>query len=290
MIKHLKRNQLDIKKYDACIKNSLQSRIYAFSWYLDIVADNWDALIFDDYKAVMPLPWRKKYLIKYIYNPSWTQQLGVFSTEKVTKNLIRDFLKSIPNKFKKTTIQFNAGNVLNNADFTKKVNYIVPLNEPYNNLKSKFSKGRKFKNNFDFTISNDNYIDELILLFKNTVGTTAQLKEKEYLKLSKLITYLKSIDKVIIYSAHNSMKNLCAGAFFIQDDKRITYLFSASNQEGRDKEMMAAIINNVIKKYENTNYILDFEGSMIPGVAKFCKSFGALEEYYYLYQKSQIIL
>ena len=236
MIQYLKRNQLNIEKYDACIKNSLQSRIYAFSWYLDIVADNWDALILDDYKAVMPLPWRKKYLIKYIYNPSWTQQLGVFSTKNLNKYLISDFLKLIPKEFKKTTIQFNSGNVLNDANITKKVNYIIPLNESYNNLKSKFSKGRKFKNNLDFTISNDNYIDELILLFKNTLGTSAKLKEKEYLRLSKLITYLKNIDKVRIYSAHNSKKNLCAGAFFLLDDNRITYLFSLLTRKVETKK------------------------------------------------------
>ena len=79
MIYYLKRNQLDDNKYNSCIKQSKNSRIYAFSWYLDCVADNWDALVLNDYEAVMPLPWRQKYVIKYIYPPAWTQQLGVFS-------------------------------------------------------------------------------------------------------------------------------------------------------------------------------------------------------------------
>ena len=45
MIKYVKRNELDIEKYNACVENSLQSRVYGFSWYLDIVADHWDALV-----------------------------------------------------------------------------------------------------------------------------------------------------------------------------------------------------------------------------------------------------
>ena len=53
MIQHIKRKDLDILKYDACIENSIQSRIYGFSWYLDIVADHWEVLVLDDYEAVM---------------------------------------------------------------------------------------------------------------------------------------------------------------------------------------------------------------------------------------------
>ena len=65
MIRYLKREEIDIQKYDECIENSLESLSYAYSWYLDIVADNWDVLVYDNYKAVMPVPWRKKYFVKY---------------------------------------------------------------------------------------------------------------------------------------------------------------------------------------------------------------------------------
>ena len=54
MITYVKRKDLDVVKYDACITNSAQGSVYAFSWYLDIVADNWGVLVLDDYKAVMP--------------------------------------------------------------------------------------------------------------------------------------------------------------------------------------------------------------------------------------------
>ncbi|VAW26447.1 hypothetical protein MNBD_BACTEROID04-1052, partial [hydrothermal vent metagenome] len=58
MIYYYKRNQIDIVKYDTCITKSINTRVYANSWYLDIVADNWDVLVLNDYEAVMPLPWR----------------------------------------------------------------------------------------------------------------------------------------------------------------------------------------------------------------------------------------
>ena len=118
MIHHLSRKELDVEKYNACIANSVQSRIYAYSWYLDIVADNWDVLVLNDYEAVMPLPWRSKFCIKYIYPPCWTQQLGIFSDEVISENLTNRFINLIPKKFKKVTIQFNSGNRL--SKFSKK--------------------------------------------------------------------------------------------------------------------------------------------------------------------------
>ena len=90
MIQYLKNKEIDFKKYDACIEAAINSRIYAYSWYLNIVADNWDALVLNDYEAVMPLPWRQKYFIKYIYPPAWTQQLGVFSSAEVNETLMME--------------------------------------------------------------------------------------------------------------------------------------------------------------------------------------------------------
>jgi len=69
MIHYVKREDLEVLKYDACIENALQSRVYAFSWYLDIVADNWDVLVLNNYEAVMPVPWKQKYFIKYVTQP-----------------------------------------------------------------------------------------------------------------------------------------------------------------------------------------------------------------------------
>ena len=48
MIHYVKRKDLDLNKYDACINNAINSRIYGYSWYLDIVADNWDVLVLND--------------------------------------------------------------------------------------------------------------------------------------------------------------------------------------------------------------------------------------------------
>jgi hypothetical protein len=69
-IKYLSREELDDVKYNNCIAESTQSNVYAFSWYLDIVSDQWSALILNDYEAVMPLTWNSKFkFLNYAIQP-----------------------------------------------------------------------------------------------------------------------------------------------------------------------------------------------------------------------------
>ncbi|MEA3452279.1 MAG: hypothetical protein U9Q83_10310 [Bacteroidota bacterium] len=59
-LKILERKYIDTKKWDLCVKNANNSLIYAYSWYLDIVAQNWSGIISENYECVMPVVWKKK--------------------------------------------------------------------------------------------------------------------------------------------------------------------------------------------------------------------------------------
>ena len=65
-IRFLRRSEIDLDKWDDTIAKATHSLPYAFSWYLDAVAEHWDALVMDDYKAVMPLVWTEN-LVSSVY-------------------------------------------------------------------------------------------------------------------------------------------------------------------------------------------------------------------------------
>jgi len=71
-IKHLQQKEIDKIKWDACISNAANGLIYGYSFYLDTMARHWDALVLNDYEAVMPLTWNKKYGFYYLYQPAFT--------------------------------------------------------------------------------------------------------------------------------------------------------------------------------------------------------------------------
>ncbi|NIJ43648.1 hypothetical protein FHR24_000087 [Wenyingzhuangia heitensis] len=288
MITYVTRKNIDIIKYDACIQNSINSRVYALSYYLDIVADNWDALILDNYKAVMPLPWRSKYFIKYIYPPCWTQQLGVFSTNKLDISLIDNFIKAIPKKFLKTTIQFHSNNY---SDlFLKKDNYILDLNHSYEELHKNYRKDRKDRlkkfNKSECTLEKNISAKKITTLFKENYTNELNINLQDYRRLEQLATTKKLTP--ITLGVFDKERQLISGSLFFKDANRIYYVFSANNKKGNKVQGNTAVLNHIIQTYANTNYTLDFEGSMHPGIASFFKSFGSKMEAYYLLTKLPI--
>ena len=286
MIQFVNRTQLDDKKYNACISSSLQTRIYAYSWYLDIVTDDWSVLVLNDYQAVMPLPRNRKFMIHYISQPFFTQQLGVFSKENLSIEDIDNFTKHIPNYFLKIALQFNSDNRYSNDKTVAKNNFILDLNISYDELYKRFSKGRKhaiqqgLKN--ELTIEEVEFNDVLTLSKENY--SFKELSENEYQKLSKLVEVAKENSKVIVIGVKKEGK-LIGGSVFLLDIKRIVYLFSAVSQKGKEMQVGSLLLNSIIKKNSNSKRVLDFEGSMYPSIASFFKSFGAEKEIYSLFKK-----
>lgn len=289
MISYVKRKQLDVEKYDNCINSASNTRIYAYAFYLDIVADHWDVLVLDDYKAVMPLPWRRKYFIHYIYNPCWTQQLGVFSNLHVDEKMIRKFLKRIPKKFLKVAVQFNSENDIADLPMEKRTNYILDLSLRYNQLYKGYKEVRRRRTDLhnirnDIILDFDGELEDLIEVFKENNRHT--IVEEDYRKLRSVVHFLKTAKGVNIVMAKDPLGNLLGGAVFLIEAKRITYLFSSNTKLGRASNVMTLVIDAIVKKYARSNQILDFEGSMIPGIAFFFKSFGAKKEIYKVYTKN----
>lgn len=130
-IKYLTRSQIDTGKWDQCITRAASGRIYAYSYYLDCMSQNWDALVLNDYEAVMPLTWNSKYGIHYLYQPFLAAQLGVFGSDDV-----QAFIKAIPGHFRYVDIYLNSANTnaVKGESVLLRDNYVMDLNHPYENL------------------------------------------------------------------------------------------------------------------------------------------------------------
>ena len=75
---------------------------------------------------------------------------------------------------------------------------------------------------------------------------------------------------------------LISCVLLLDDMKRVTYLVPVHNNLSKKNGAMTLLITTIIRKFQNSDYILDFEGSMVNGVASFYKSFGAEKEVYSL--------
>jgi hypothetical protein len=285
MINYVKREDLEVAKYDACIHNALQSRIYAYSWYLDIVADNWDVLVLNDYEAVMPIPWRRKYGIKYAYQPLWILELGVFSS-KIGLNLA-PFLDMLIHKFNFSEFRFNSQNNFNfnNEYLVDKQFQTLSLDKDYEEILNGYRKDRKkeLRKAADSDLTemwNDNS-RKLITLFKNNVGKrTPNILEKDYFNLKKIIAVCiqKKVGEVLsIYDKNN---NLVASSFFLKHKGFATILMSSTDFKNRNNGANTFLINSAIIKYQKNFNVFNFGGSSMQSIAKFFLSFGAENQVY----------
>ena len=73
MVQLVHRKDIDTERWNDIISQSAGETLYAYAWYLDSAADNWSALIMEDYRFIMPLIWRKKFGIKYAYHPNFLE-------------------------------------------------------------------------------------------------------------------------------------------------------------------------------------------------------------------------
>jgi len=78
---------------------------------------------------------------------------------------------------------------------------------------------------------------------------------------------------------------LISAAFFTNCLKKSVFLFSASNKTAKEIGANHFLIDTYIENFKKDSLILDFEGSMIPSLARFYASFGAEKKCYYLIEK-----
>ncbi len=131
MISFFNNNEIDREQWDNCIKNSPGVKPYAYSWYLDIMAPGWQALVDDYYESVFPLPGFEKYGIRYITTPIFLQQLGVFSPDKPADIFLNEFLDFLPGFYRLIDLCVGEASCVNGFKITEKTNYELDLSSPY---------------------------------------------------------------------------------------------------------------------------------------------------------------
>lgn len=281
MLRYLKHKEINKKKWDACIDNSINALPYAYSWYLDVVTnDNWDAIILDEYAAVFPVPVKSYVVYKKVFQPFFTQQLGLFVLQEKQFTALPECIDVLKKNFKNIYLHLNTQNVLPQASkrFTHHLNLAASYESLYNNYSSTVTKNLKAFQNKSVICSGDKEVDVFIAFIKKHVGDKAiDLKAKDFMLLQHLVEVCVQKKKGFIRFAKNTDGEILSAAFFLHTNKYLIYLAAGSSPAARKLQSMTILMNSVIKEFANTETTLDFEGSMIPGIAQFYKRFGGME-------------
>jgi hypothetical protein len=279
-IQYLRNDEIDKQRWDLCIDAAANARPYACSVYLDHMADNWDGLVSNNYEAVMPLPWKKKWGIHYIYQPFLTAQLGLFGND-VNPQLLEAFLDAIPQKFRLWEFPLNQSNRFAiSYPLYDRVNYVLDLNRPYEDLYKGYRENirRNIKKSQQYGCRTESSINiEQIIAVAKDQGAG---HDQDFLNFEKLFHHFLQQGKAKTYGILSDNNELLASAAFIFWHKRAYYILVGNHPNGRTLGASHALIDAFIKDHTGQDLLLDFEGSDIRNLAFFYSSFGAKEEIY----------
>lgn len=294
-IRFVKNKDIDYAKWDQCISISPFGIAYSYSWYLDRICSNWDALIWGNYLYVMPLVNNKKFGISYIYQPFFTQQLGVFSHFTPEPEIVNQFLQAIPDHFRLIDMKLNLGNKPGSDQFSIQSNttFHLRLSPDIDLIRSNYNSNTK--RNIQKAIQHKVFISPVydstqFLKFtqENLKEKSPEIKAKHYAAFQKVISHALYNQFGEIYGAWDSENNLVAAVFFLHSTQESIYLAATSNEDGIKQSAMFLLIDTFIQNYSGKKRILDFEGSNIAGIARFYAGFGAQPQIYYSVHQNRL--
>lgn len=283
-IRYLKRNEIDDTLWNNVIEKSIHSLIYAYAWYLDTTTNRkWDALVCNNYEYIMPLPYKIKYTISYVFTPFISQQLGILGETECPTNIVAAFFQSIPQKYK--IVEISAANNVSMVTGYNKVerhNQHINLDENYADI------SRKYRRNTKRNIKEA----ESRLAVKQGVEISDFLKFQYKWEPGKFTFKHKNVTKQLINAMLQKCNVVIYGAFFNEEivgvmlcavhRKTIYSMLASANTIGRKYNAHYMIFDTIIKQYSASGYVFDFCGSSISQITYRNMGFGAINKEYTL--------
>jgi hypothetical protein len=294
-IRYLKRQEIDTARWDRCVAQAPNGWLYMHSFFLDGLGD-WDALVTEEYNYLMPLPTKKKFGFQYSYIPPFTGQLGIIGAGPISPALINSFLQHIPRSFILADILLNEQNPppsIKVNDIFPKTNYVLPLHEDYPALFDRYTadakKNLRQANNNALNAETGIPVETVISLYRAAYGEKNDFySASDYQRIANIATSCIEREHGFTLGIRDAKHDLQAAAFFGIDNKRIYYLLGAPGPEGRRYNAVHFLIDEVIRRYADTDLEFDFEGSDIPSVSAFYRKFNPLAKPYHLIHYSRL--
>jgi len=250
------------------------------------MAGSWDGLIYGDYEAVMPLPYRKKYGFKYVYPPAFTQQIGITRPDARARELEPLFWQHLPGDVSFFEMNLNTNNLEPQlrSRITERKNYFLLLDKTYADRAEGYSRSarRNIRKAYSNGISVGNSVDVRDIIdihqrrFTKGIGAT----ESDYQNLIKLVDHFKEKAKAFLPGAINTNDELIAGSVFLEFKDRLYFVLNGNRNDSLETGATHLLMDHTIQKYSGKNYMIDFEGSDTASFARFYEQYGADQEIY----------
>ncbi|TXF91784.1 hypothetical protein FUA23_00950 [Neolewinella aurantiaca] len=286
MVSYLKYGEIDTIRWNKAVADDPTYLPYGFSWWLDAVCPGrWDGLVFDDYRAVMALP-REPFSLRrpfssqarpQVQRPPFTQQCGPFGN--LLPGDVPDVFGNLPSGLNSFVLPLTenvvAADVPPPYTTSLRTNFVLDLSPDFDTIRTGYHKSlrRKIRKHSPAVLLPAD-AELVVACYQDKIGPKAGLKAKHFTCARALIHAAMNHNAGHCYQLQSETGELLATGFFPNHNGRIINLMPVSTALGYEREGMALLIDEIIKRHRGPGNYLDFEGSDIPGVARFFSYFG----------------
>jgi len=273
LIQIIESEHVDKKKWNELARKSNVS-FQNFSLFLDTIPENWCAVVWDDYRGGIAIPYTVRMGIKGMFNPPMTSPLSWLGEKPDNFAEINLILQK---KFKRSNLTTYEQLFPNSQQLLyQRINYTPDY---------KITKGNTRRSIYKFEHS------DLIIQKMEIERVLAFIVSELRLKMPVLThKFVDNLQK-FLYECGNQchcfgVKNvktetLHAGLILIESDSEITDLYSATDIFGRKNHTMYALIFHAISLAMGKKKDFNFGGSTIDSIRYFNHRFGAKDAFYY---------
>lgn len=302
----LSRAEIDDRRWNELVTRSDQQVIYGYTSYLDLVCDSWKALVWpstDNYRIIMPLPIKRKWLKEVVQQPLFCQYLGLFSAEPITTIQFSLFLRALSHHYSYiSSYHFNPANSLVLSEILpdfpiirlkKNHTYRLSLGDDYGKIHNNYSADRKINlkrsSVVAWVVEKTDDLQPLIDLFQkhHAAKITGGVDPSAYVLLEQLFQCLNRNGICELWYAVKEGQ-IHAGAIFVRSGGITIYLFNAADLAGREGNARTFLLDRYFQENAGDSVVFDFESPEITSIAAFYNSFGAVRTPYYVIRKNDL--
>ncbi|MFM7710488.1 MAG: hypothetical protein ACKO5C_06195 [Ferruginibacter sp.] len=297
IITHVTQDQIDRTRWDRCVQQASNARIYGETSFLDHLCDHWDGLIINDYESVMPVPWKQKWGIPYVIQPAFYQQGGLFGKHATDYVVLEHCIQHMRSRFRFAETTLNSQNLANSDNrlysLAYRQNFVLDIRNTFEQIELRYSsylahRIRRSQKN-ELTIRFDLPANTIIQEYQQRYARKIKdFTPTDFARFTRYCNYLKSINRLHVLSVHTTEGEWIAGAILLCDQHRLYNAVSCLKPDGKKQGANYFLYDQVIRTFSGKNLLLDFEGSDIPGIAYFYEKFGGEKEWYPFIRYNQL--
>ncbi|GHT31436.1 hypothetical protein FACS189414_0150 [Bacteroidia bacterium] len=299
-------------KYRSLCQTEPTLPIFSRDWWLDIVCgkEEWDVLLYEDkgcIQAALPLyhpisqvvsmppytqtmgPWFAAEASDTKYTTILGQRQAISKTFINALNVYKSFLQNFPYQVT-DWLPFYWEGYSQTTRYTYLFKDIRQTNILWENMSANIRRNiTKAKEKNGITVRQGIPADDFLRIYALTFERQQQ-KPKHLDVLAKLITTCRERGQGDLWGGYDESGRLHATAFVVWQESSAYYLAGGTAPQLRDSGAHSLVLWEAIQAVQAYTSTFDFEGSMLPGVERFFREFGAIQTPFFTINKGKLSL